>query len=268
MGNEIKPGLQSHCLLERSFIRVISYNILANSCIKEEFYPRADHNLLIWENRKKLLIDQINSYNADIICMQEVDEKDMYDFLKNNLTNYNSIFSKRGNGKLDGIATFYRAEKLILLQSEVYQMIDAKEVAVITKFQTFTEHNLTVINTKIKWVPEEKQKLNFTGLVDIEDMLLRKVPQNHTNTIVCGDFNANTESSVYQLMNQYHFKDVFLNSPYNTCNANNKAQRIDYFFLSENVSYKVHEMIGLANDTIVPSENYPSDHLPLIIDIY
>ncbi len=57
------------------YVRVISYNILCDSLVS--ISTEIDENDLInypymlWQNRKKKIIEELNELNGDIICLQE-----------------------------------------------------------------------------------------------------------------------------------------------------------------------------------------------------
>ena len=78
-------------------IKILSYNILANSYIKGSYYPGTDRNFLQWENRKNPLLNDILKYDSDILLFQEMEEGEMYNFLHEQLTNagYDSYFAKK-----------------------------------------------------------------------------------------------------------------------------------------------------------------------------
>lgn len=48
--------------------------------------------------------------NPDIFCLQEVESKS-YEYLKNNLENFDGNYTKKPGDKLDGCATFWKKEK-------------------------------------------------------------------------------------------------------------------------------------------------------------
>jgi mRNA deadenylase 3'-5' endonuclease subunit Ccr4 len=55
--------------------RIISYNILADSYINPQWYPHIAPELLKWEKRKGTLQQKIEGFEADILCLQEVEEE-------------------------------------------------------------------------------------------------------------------------------------------------------------------------------------------------
>lgn len=51
----------------------MSYNILAQTLIRREIYP-TNGKILKWSVRSQILLDELKHYNADIMCLQEVDK--------------------------------------------------------------------------------------------------------------------------------------------------------------------------------------------------
>jgi len=52
---------------------IVSYNILAQCKVQPPVYPYCKQSALKWQVRRRRLLDEIVAYEADIICLQEVD---------------------------------------------------------------------------------------------------------------------------------------------------------------------------------------------------
>jgi mRNA deadenylase 3'-5' endonuclease subunit Ccr4 len=92
----------------RSF-SIASYNVLADSYVKPQWYPNVDPEVLRWDRRKFALADRVARLDSDIICLQEV-EPDAYALIAQRLgaKGYEGIYSKKGSDKPDGCAMFFR----------------------------------------------------------------------------------------------------------------------------------------------------------------
>src|SRR5262249_26840261 len=90
-------------------ISIASYNILADSYVNPRWYLNVDPEVLRWERRKFALADRIARLDADILCLQEV-EADAYALLERSLAakGYNGGYAKKGAGKPDGCAIFFK----------------------------------------------------------------------------------------------------------------------------------------------------------------
>ncbi|MCA7010597.1 endonuclease/exonuclease/phosphatase family protein [Wolbachia endosymbiont of Tribolium confusum] len=256
-------------------MKILSYNILAKSYAQQKFFPKVDSDFLKWENRKQYLVNDILKHDSDILLFQEMEGGEMYDFLREELANagYESHFLERAkDGKNDGVATFYRRDKLSSIPPEEVKLKECHgkiqgRVALISRFKTHDGASINTINIHLEWVPKDKQKTEteYDGYDQMKSLLERSdVDIKNGNWIVCGDFNANPESSVYKLCIEKGLIDAFAANSYNTCNTNENPKRIDFCFLSPSIKkYIPYAMEGLGKEDIVPREEIPSDHLPL-----
>ncbi|KSA01013.1 uncharacterized protein AC631_03200 [Debaryomyces fabryi] len=78
-------------------IKIMSYNILAQALIRRKLFPTSG-NALKWSTRSQVLLSEFKHYDADILCLQELD------FIQ-----YNSYWRKE-LGKLGYEMKYYRAD--------------------------------------------------------------------------------------------------------------------------------------------------------------
>lgn len=78
-------------------IKIMSYNILAQALIRRKLFPTSG-NALKWSTRSQVLLSEFKHYDADILCLQELD------FIQ-----YNSYWRKE-LGKLGYDMKYYRAD--------------------------------------------------------------------------------------------------------------------------------------------------------------
>ncbi|XP_057548292.1 carbon catabolite repressor protein 4 homolog 1-like [Amaranthus tricolor] len=98
-------------------INILTYNILSDIYAYANKYPSCPQWALTWEYRRKNLLDEIMLYDADILCLQEVQSDHFKNFFKPELEKYgySAVYKKRirevytGNGyTTDGCAIFFR----------------------------------------------------------------------------------------------------------------------------------------------------------------
>ena len=98
-------------------VRVVSYNVLCESAVKKykfELYPKQTRDELNPEKRlAKIFEDELKRLKPDIINAQEIEEK-RFEWIKSMLKTYEGYFVKKGRGKTDGVATFYKTSKFAL----------------------------------------------------------------------------------------------------------------------------------------------------------
>ncbi|KAL2321203.1 hypothetical protein Fmac_030172 [Flemingia macrophylla] len=93
---------------------IVSYNILGveNASKHLDLYSNIPYSFLEWNRRKRLILEEINNYNAGILCFQEVDHfNDLEDLFQN--SGFKGVYKARTGGAQDGCAVFWK-DKLAL----------------------------------------------------------------------------------------------------------------------------------------------------------
>ena len=114
VGNKVSNGewIQNHI----SFT-VMSYNILADELMRRHsnLYSQPD-NLLEWNERWQRILKEIQEYDPDILCCQEVQNDHFQSQISPALSalNFNGFYKQRTGGKNDGCAIFYKRDKFML----------------------------------------------------------------------------------------------------------------------------------------------------------
>lgn len=105
---------------------VLTYNVLADLYASTEMYgsycpPWA----LSWAYRKQSLLREVLSYQADVLCLQEVQSDHFEDFFAPELQKhgYTAVYKKKtaqvytgSSYTIDGCATFFRADRFALVK--------------------------------------------------------------------------------------------------------------------------------------------------------
>ena len=114
-------------------IRICSYNILAEIYANQGVYPYCPRWALSWNFRSRNLIREIQNFNADIFCLQEVQADRFNEFFYSEMRamGYEGLYKKKtrqgmgGEGKVDGCAIFYRTSRVSLCEKYVIEFNDA-----------------------------------------------------------------------------------------------------------------------------------------------
>uniref|UniRef100_A0A803N0N4 poly(A)-specific ribonuclease n=1 Tax=Chenopodium quinoa TaxID=63459 RepID=A0A803N0N4_CHEQI len=97
--------------------KVLTYNILSDIYVYVDKYPYCPEWALTWEYRRKNLLCELINYNADILCLQEVQSDHFENFFKPELESFGYFVAYKKKTKevytgsgytIDGCATFYR----------------------------------------------------------------------------------------------------------------------------------------------------------------
>ncbi|ODV63086.1 RNA exonuclease ASCRUDRAFT_79656 [Ascoidea rubescens DSM 1968] len=119
-------------------IKIMTYNILAQCLIRRKLFP-TNGSALKWVKRSKVLLSEFQYYNADVLCLQEVDHIQFESFWKTEFEKlgYKSEFYRYGM-KNHGVAIVYRVEYFtkIDLSYIVYDEINTLNI----KARTFTSN--------------------------------------------------------------------------------------------------------------------------------
>jgi 2',5'-phosphodiesterase len=132
-------------------LRVLTYNILADQNAYERssagkqvsFYPYVDVSILDRKRRMPLLLHEILSYQADIICLQEVDERMWRRFFRPALeqAGYQGYFStKQAEGQMEGIATLWSLHRFESVSSDEMKSYSLNKLVMDTAMERNNKH--------------------------------------------------------------------------------------------------------------------------------
>nr|XP_023022672.1 2',5'-phosphodiesterase 12 [Leptinotarsa decemlineata] len=224
-------------------VRVVTYNILADLYCNSDYtrtvlHPYCPPYALEIDYRKQLILKEIIGYNADIICLQEVDRKvykyDLQTVLEH--LGYGSELSLKGGEVAEGLALFYSKERFRLLEtnrlvlsehistdeqfSDIWEKISTNDKLASrildrsTTLQTSVldvlgqDEVLVVANTHLYFHPDSDHiRLLHGGLCiryleNFVKEMKRKIPNKRVSLIFCGDFNSVPECGIYKLFTQ------------------------------------------------------------------
>ncbi|XP_067661132.1 nocturnin-like [Haliotis asinina] len=279
-------------------VRIFQWNILAQALSQgDDNFVLCPPEALDWDNRHLHILEELLTYNASVLCLQEVDK---FSFLEGKLKSegYKGVFFPKPYSPCldceisygpDGCAVFWKTDELDLIKQEniVLQNLmgyETNQVSIICKFQTKNYSKQFYVA-----VTHLKAKSGFSDVRYEQGHFLNSILESMTidaPVIVCGDFNAEQTEKVYE---------VFKNSkmglassyaqlsgdgseiPFTTwkVRGGNNVMRelsrtIDYvWFTPEKLGLKsvlmmptIHEI----GENRLPSHTYPSDHLSLVCD--
>lgn len=127
-------GRQSHtpCVLAFPRFRVVTYNVLsANYSSTDQaekvLYPYCDPEYLAVDYRKQLVYQEIAGFNADIVCLQEVDQKVFDEYYQCMLgeVGLEGLFQGKSGTVLEGCALFFRESKFELVE---YKAVSLRQI--------------------------------------------------------------------------------------------------------------------------------------------
>ncbi|KIJ60025.1 hypothetical protein HYDPIDRAFT_177587 [Hydnomerulius pinastri MD-312] len=113
-------------------ISVLCYNILCEKYATERLYGYTPSWALSWDYRKQLILTEVMNYDADFLCMQEVDITQYEDYFVKHLQeqDYEGVYYPKSRYKtmsdadrrqVDGCAIFYKANKYQLVERQLIE---------------------------------------------------------------------------------------------------------------------------------------------------
>ncbi|KPP71718.1 nocturnin-like, partial [Scleropages formosus] len=291
-GKNAKRGSQL-----RSF-RVMQWNILAQALGEgKDSFVRCPPDALNWAERKYLILEEILTYQPDILCLQEVDHYyDTFQPVFNSLGYHSAFYPKpwspcldvESNNGPDGCALFFRKECFELVDSVSLRltamMVSTNQVAIIQKLRCKqTGRLLCVAVTHLK-ARSGWERLRSAQGSDLLYHLQHVTQGTCIPLLVCGDFNAEPSEDVYR---RFATSSLNLNSAYKLLSTDGQSEppyttwkirpsgeschTLDYVWYSQHafvvdsvLDFPTEEQIGPNR---LPSYNYPSDHLSLVCNL-
>lgn len=99
----------------------MSFNILCDKYATQSQHGYTPSQALSWDHRRELILDELRARDADIVCLQEVDQESYNEYFRPNLAQeYKSVFYPKTRSKtmgereaklVDGCAIFYKHKR-------------------------------------------------------------------------------------------------------------------------------------------------------------
>jgi len=108
-------------------LRVLSYNVFSDTKCSTLRYTTSKK----WENRRVALIAEIKTYDADVLCLQDVDHFEDWWRVQLMVLGYDSVFKKRTQKTelhYEGVAVAYKRDLFQLFKSVPINLNDAQHM--------------------------------------------------------------------------------------------------------------------------------------------
>ena len=262
---------------DSNILRMMTYNI--------RFDNPAD-GVHAWPNRKELVASVIRFHKADIIGVQEALEYQIQDLMEL-LPGYDWVGVGRnedGGGEFSAI--LYRSSVVAVKAAQTFWLSESPDepgskswdsslprIATWAHFVTSSDgRELFVLNTHFDHRGEQARLESARLLKEQVSKLANGLP-----VIVMGDLNATSEQPPLVLLSDTplsdgrSLRDGFVHSivphhgPASTWTGFTKIEadrRIDYIFASEDLPIHYH---AILTDKL--EDRYPSDHLPVLVEV-
>ena len=277
------------------------FHFLAALSQGKDNFIKCPKESLVWGNRKYAIIEEILTYDPDVVCLQEVDHYEDFFLPVLSQVGYSGAFNPKpdspcldciDNNGPDGCAVLYKTERFKLVKSELPNLVVdfngrtfvSNQVAVVHHLKCASKglpsEELCIATTHLKAKPgyETLRAKQGQHLLDILGDYTKDLP-----LIIGGDFNAEPTEDVYSV---YEKSSLKLGSAYKKLSENGSEEppyttwkirprreechTIDYMWYTHHnlepvalLRFPEGEDMGLGR---LPSWSYPSDHLSLVCD--
>ncbi|XP_076155521.1 protein angel homolog 1 isoform X2 [Alosa pseudoharengus] len=208
---------------------VMSYNILAQDLLvaNPDLYLHCSDKVLVWSARLKGIIQEIQAWRPDILCLQEAQEDHFKKQLQPVLSDmgYSCVYKRRTGSKTDGCAVCYQNKRfsqlsvsLLELRKERCELLDRDNVAIVLLLQPITSqcHDergtpICVATTHLLFNPRRgdiKLAQLVLVLAEVDKVVKRcKAMGRDCEVVLCGDFNSLPNMPLYQFIStgQLHY---------------------------------------------------------------
>jgi mRNA deadenylase 3'-5' endonuclease subunit Ccr4 len=114
-----------------STFTILTYNCLASNLAETQYFPQTNPIYLDFSYRSKLFERELQSFNADIVCLQEMHKDNFHQWLSPFLSHLgydNGTFAERGGTKAkDGVVIFFKRDKFKLITHHRLDYFDSAQ---------------------------------------------------------------------------------------------------------------------------------------------
>lgn len=254
--------------MSRARFSIASYNVLADSYVRPDWFPKTPAALLEPGARTSALADRVAGLGVDIVCLQEV-EPEVFAAVERRLGSaWGSAYARKGRGKPDGCATFV-SERLSWKRATPHHYADGTGHLALVAVLELAGVELAVANTHVRWSPADSPEAEHHGHRQLGELLAaRDQLAAGARWVVCGDLNLRPGAGPLARLEAAGFSDAFAGRPEGfTTNSAGGAKRIDYIFYGAGLSCLGASVETIDGTTPLPSDKEPSDHLPVVAEL-
>ncbi|XP_034624354.1 protein angel homolog 1 isoform X2 [Trachemys scripta elegans] len=201
--------------------RVMSYNILAQDLVEQspDLYLHCQPDILDWSYRLPNLLQEIQHWDPDVLCLQEVQENHYWEQLEPTfrMMGFVCLYKRRTGKKTDGCAVCYKHSRFQLISASPVEyfrpgldILNRDNVGLVLLLQPLLPEGvgqkatspLCVANTHVLYNPRRGDiKLAQMALLLAEvDKIAKTVDGIYCPVILCGDLNAVPDSPLYKFI--------------------------------------------------------------------
>lgn len=232
-------------------MRIVSWNVLHPD--HTDVYPSVNPEYLKWEYRLSLIHRILSGYNADIICLQELDSSILIDMPGYTLIYQNDKQRTKRLTKWKLNPETKKPNTLVcgILVKNGFAKIEQVKIGSRSITATLNINGRQIVLTNVHL--ESGSGVNEIHIKHLSKLL--------DSDIICGDFNDWIGEPALNYLEQNKFKNGYdLKCPKYTFVHEHKQMLIDHFYSKLKITNI--EWIDISG----VSQEHPSDHTPIIAD--
>lgn len=247
-------------MVPKKEVKIVTFNILSDTTLHwfgDEVENRPDD--FNWDQRIERIAQTLQTTDADVICLQEVEPKS-YEYLCKALGSkyQQSDLALNQNGKF-GVAMFVKNSVVDVKSITPYAYKDTTgRVAQIADLR-IRGQKYVVGNTHLD---QPRRAIQAKELAD-------KMHATHKkgSFVECGDFNAKHTDDVIRVLEKEGLVHDYKAGATNN-DQNKEAKTIDHVCHSKDLSSKATPLAVIDRETVLPNPVIGSDHVPLLARLW
>ena len=236
----VNLGLSQEVFADSDFLVVASWNVRG--------YPEKK------QDRRDWFQQQLKEIDADVICIQEIANREKVDEFINNEEAYTQVgFQDSSDGQDNAI---FATDKVTLKDIYDPHGFQHPVQAVYISYKGF---DAVVITVHLSWTDKEKRKKEKLLLKSVVSNMLQRDP----DVIIVGDFNTK-EEGIQELADSIGMS-VMIPPGQNGIGTTHAGNRYDHFLISSDLADEealTTKIITYENDDLEIAKKV-SDHLPI-----
>ena len=276
-------------------LRIATWNLLAPQYARPEKYPWCDPKHLDWDYRQSLIVPQLLQWDADVVCLQEVQVEfwpklisslgDVYDGIIQNVTRNHNVASamllrKECSWTFDRVESRSRALLCVLRHKET----SSSQTERLYVANVHLEAGIKMANDLQRYHQVKSLFKRLAYHCDIDS-----IPLEDAALVLAGDFNVLRSNIMHLCLSQgqlYHPQQAKIKPPIRIAKLQDalgtgtrrlvqmtfaRGHVLDYIWTSSNIqagqTLPLSPHVTQNIPKLWPSRDIPSDHLPIGVEL-
>lgn len=250
--------------------RILCWNVMApeHAAIiptdRPDFYARS-RPFVTWAQRQDRLLSRLRLLGPDLACLQELSAFHLRAAFGRKLRELGAelrFAKKKLPTQPDGVGTLVRTEVFEILEEERLTLDEARgHVGLLLALRhRASGRTFELLNLHVRWSPDDTTQVDQTRAA-----LAALDARPAADRIVCGDFNLDVlRSPLAADFAARGYSSAYPDDARPTWAADGRTQKVDALLSSPGLRLDdVLPLPPLTADPGLPSEEMPSDHVPL-----